>query len=56
MLADGTKVPDRQIAGKFPTTYVLDKHGIVVFSHIGDASRWHEYAPFLRDAALRSGK
>jgi thiol-disulfide isomerase/thioredoxin len=56
MLADGTKVPDRQIAGKFPTTYVLDKHGLVVFSHIGDASRWDEYAPFLRDAMQRSGK
>ncbi len=55
-LADGTKLPDRQVAGKFPTTYVLDKHGIVVFAHVGDASRWGEYAPFLQDAMLRSGK
>lgn len=55
-LADGSKLPDRNIAGKFPTTYVLDKHGIVVFSHVGDASRWMEYAPFLRDVQLRSGK
>jgi thiol-disulfide isomerase/thioredoxin len=55
-LADGTRLPDRQVAGKFPTTYVLDKHGIVVFAHVGDASRWREYAPFLRDAATRSGK
>jgi peroxiredoxin len=55
-LADGAKVPDRQIAGKFPTTYVLDKHGIVVFAHVGDASRWNEYAPFLKDVVLRSGK
>lgn len=55
-LADGSRLPDRQIAGKFPTTYVLDKHGIVIFAHIGDASRWTEYAPFLRDAAARSGK
>lgn len=55
-LADGGRLPDRQIAGKFPTTYVLDKHGIVIFSQTGSASRWAEYAPFLRDAAARSGK
>lgn len=55
-LADGTKLPDRNIAGKFPTTYVLDRHGVVVFSHVGDASRWMEYAPFLKDAVSRSGK
>lgn len=55
-LADGTKLPDRQVAGKFPTTYVLDKHGIVIFAHVGDASRWTEYAPFLQDARLHSGK
>lgn len=56
VLADGTTLPDRRIAGKFPTTYVLDKRGIVVFAHVGDASRWEEYAPFLRDAAARSGR
>jgi len=55
-LADGTTLPDRRVAGKFPTTYVLDKRGIVVFSHVGDASRWEEYAPFLRDVAARSGR
>jgi thiol-disulfide isomerase/thioredoxin len=56
MLANGERLPDRQVAGKFPTTYVLDKHGLVVFAHVGDASRWGEYAPFLKDAAARSGK
>lgn len=55
-LADGSRLPDRQIAGKFPTTYVLDKHGLTIFAHVGNASRWGEYAPFLRDAAARSGK
>ena len=55
-LAGGGTLPDRQVAGKFPTTYVLDKHGLVVFSHIGDASRWVQYAPFLRDAAANSGR
>lgn len=56
LLADGSKLPDRHVAGKFPTTYVLDRRGIVIFAHVGDASRWPEYAPFLKDAAARSGK
>jgi thiol-disulfide isomerase/thioredoxin len=55
VLADGSRLPDRQVAGKFPTTYVLDKRGVVVFSHVGDASRWPDYAPFLRDVVARSG-
>jgi thiol-disulfide isomerase/thioredoxin len=56
VLASGERLPDRQIAGKFPATYVLDKHGLVIFSHVGDAGRWPEYAPFLADAARRSGR
>jgi len=54
-LSDGSRIPDRRIASKFPTTYVLDKHGIVVFSHVGETHRWNEYANFLRDAGSRSG-
>lgn len=55
-LADGKKIHDRDIAVVFPTTYVLDKHGIVVFSHIGPVARWSQYLPFLRDVAAGSGK
>jgi thiol-disulfide isomerase/thioredoxin len=55
-LADGKTIHDRYIADVFPTTYVLDKHGIVVFSHIGPVSRWSQYLPLLRDVAARSGK
>jgi thiol-disulfide isomerase/thioredoxin len=55
-LASGGTIPDRQIARSFPTTYVLDKHGLVIFSHVGPVHAWSEYAPFLRDAASRSGK
>lgn len=55
-LADGSAIPDRKIARTFPTTHVLDKHGVLVFSHVGAASRWLEYAPFLRDAAAKSGR
>lgn|SRR5574340_22865 len=55
-LASGKAIRDRELATVFPTTYVLDKHGIVVFSHIGPISGWPQYLPFLRDAAARSGK
>ena len=44
------------LAPAFPTTYILDKHGIIVFSNIGPVSRWSEYLPLLRDVAKHSGK
>jgi hypothetical protein len=55
-LADGRKMHDRDIAAAFPTTYILDKHGVVVFSNIGPVSRWPQYLPLLQDVAARSGK
>lgn len=55
-LAGGGKIRDRDIARVFPTTYVLDRHGIVVFSHAGPIEDWRQYAPLLRDVAARSGK
>ena len=55
-LADGKSIHDRDIALAFPTTYILDKHGIVVFSNIGPVSNWAQYLPLLRDVAERSGK
>ncbi|MFO7543004.1 MAG: TlpA disulfide reductase family protein [Thiobacillus sp.] len=55
-LADGGVMHDRQLAKAFPTTFVLDKHGVVVFSHVGPIDRWLEYAPFLKDVAGKSGK
>ncbi|TCS68038.1 peroxiredoxin [Sulfuritortus calidifontis] len=55
-LSDGSTLPDRQLAKVFPTTYVLDKHGIVLFSHNGPIPDWTEYIAFLRDAAARSGR
>lgn len=54
--AEGKPIHDRDIATAFPTTYVLDKHGIVVFSHVGAVSGWLQYLPMLRDVAERSGK
>lgn len=55
-LADGGRLADRAIAMAFPTTYVIDRHGIVVFAHTGPVSGWDQYLPFLRDVAARSGK
>lgn len=55
-LANGKTIPDRRMAVAFPTTYVLDKHGIVVFSHVGPIEGWLQYLPFLRDVAEKSGK
>lgn len=54
--SDGARIGDREIAMSFPTTYVLDKRGIVVFSHVGPIPDWSEYRDFLLDAAKRSGR
>jgi thiol-disulfide isomerase/thioredoxin len=55
-VAGGGRIADREIARNFPTTYVLDKRGLVVFSHVGPVHDWLQYEAFLRDAAERSGR
>lgn len=50
-LADAQTIHDRSIATAFPTSYVLDKQGVVIFSHQGPISDWSEYLPFFEDAA-----
>jgi thiol-disulfide isomerase/thioredoxin len=55
-LAGGGRIPDRRIASRFPTTYVLDKRGLVVFSHVGPVEDWRQYEAFIRDAANHSGR
>lgn len=55
-LAGGGLIKDREIASRFPTTYVLDKRGLVVFSHVGPVHDWPQYEAFLRDVADRSGR
>ena len=49
--ADGGTVDDRNVAPIFPATYVLDSHGLILFSQFGPQSRWTEYEPLLRHAA-----
>jgi peroxiredoxin len=55
-LAGGGLIKDREIANRFPTTYVLDHNGVVVFSHVGPVHDWSQYEPFLRDIADRKGE
>ncbi|MBI4995524.1 MAG: TlpA family protein disulfide reductase [Rhodocyclales bacterium] len=55
-LAGGGRIKDREIANRFPTTYVIDRHGIVVFSHVGPIHDWSQYESFLRDIADRKGE
>jgi thiol-disulfide isomerase/thioredoxin len=50
-LAAGGRLNDRELARAFPTTYVLDKHGLVLFSHTGAIHDWSEYVSFLRHAS-----
>lgn len=55
-MGDNTRIVDREIARTFPTTYVLDKRGLIVFSHTGAVHDWPQYRPFLLHAATHSGK
>ncbi len=50
-LAGGGLLADRDIARAFPSTYVLGRHGVVLFSHTGPIADWSQYADFLRHAA-----
>lgn len=54
-LADGGQLKDREIAKAFPSTYILDRHGLVLFSHTGAIQGWSGYIPFLRHA-VQGGK
>ncbi|MDD5250433.1 MAG: TlpA disulfide reductase family protein [Rhodocyclaceae bacterium] len=50
-LADGGAIKDRELARAFPSTYVLDRRGVVVFGHTGPLADWPAYRPFLLDLA-----
>ncbi|MCW8956699.1 MAG: TlpA family protein disulfide reductase [Gammaproteobacteria bacterium] len=52
----GKQIADREIAKFFPSTYVIDKNGYVIFSHMGSVENWPQYVPFFRDAVENSGK
>lgn len=49
-LRDGSQIEDRSIARVFPSTYVLDRNGLVIFSHRGPVHDWLDYVPFFEHA------
>ncbi len=49
-IADAQVIRDRNVAMVFPTSYVLDKQGVVIFSHQGPISNWGAYLDFFEDA------
>lgn len=51
LLSDGRLIGDRGVARVFPTTYVLDGHGLVLFVSTGPVGDWTSLAPLLKDAA-----
>jgi thiol-disulfide isomerase/thioredoxin len=55
-LSDGSLIQDRSLARVFPSTYVLDRNGVVIFSHHGSVGDWLEYLPFLKHAMTETGR
>ena len=55
-LSDGSLIQDRNIARVFPSTYVLDRNGLIIFSHNGPVDDWLEYLPFLQHAVSETSK
>lgn len=55
-LQGGGQIEDRQVARAFPSSYVLDSNGVVLFSHYGPIMKWEEYLPFFAHAVQHSGK
>ncbi len=53
-LGDGERIEDRNIARVFPSSYVLDRNGVVLFSNFGPVEDWLEYLPFFAHAARHS--
>ena len=54
VLGDGQRIEDRNIARVFPSSYVLDRNGIVLFANFGPVDDWLEYLPFFAHAARHS--
>lgn len=55
-LAQQEQILDRELARVFPSSYILDRNGIVLLSHKGSIENWQEYIPFVKHAIHHSGK
>jgi len=47
-LADGTELSDRRLVSAYPTTYILDANGLIVFHQAGAGERWKDYEQLIR--------
>ncbi|MCK4707988.1 MAG: TlpA family protein disulfide reductase [Gammaproteobacteria bacterium] len=56
LLKDGSRIEDRSIARVFPSTYVLDRNGLVIFSHRGPVHDWLDYVAFFKHAVKNTVK
>lgn len=56
MLKDGGQIKDRAIARVFPSTYVLDRNGLVIFSQHGPVSDWLDYVAFFDHAVKATAR
>ena len=52
LMADGSQLSDRRLATVYPTTYVLDANGLVVFHRAGPELLWAQYESLLRRIAV----
>ncbi len=50
-LADGSTITDRQLAAAFPSSYIIDGNGVILFKQRGPVADWLEFLPFLLHAA-----
>ena len=55
-MADGVSINDRRLASSYPTTYVLDANGMVVFHQAGAGERWEQYEGLLRHITAATGR
>jgi len=51
LLSDGTRLSDRRLASVYPTTYILDTNGLIVFHQAGPGERWKQYEKQIRHIA-----
>ena len=52
--SDGQRIADRMLSPRFPTSYILDRNGVILFRHKGPIDDWSEYLPFFRDVVENS--
>lgn len=55
-LNDGRQIKDRELARVFPSTYVIDRNGLVIFSHHGPIANWLDYVAFFEHAVKNTEK